>query len=59
MTFSISSILPITDITWFKTSATGDRIAIVVDEDGKFSGGNLSDPSLTINNITKSDVCQN
>jgi hypothetical protein len=27
----------------------------VVDVDGKFSGGTLSDPSLTINNIVKSD----
>jgi len=27
----------------------------VVDVDGKFSGGTLSDPSLTINNIAKSD----
>jgi hypothetical protein len=36
-------------------SATGDKIAIVVGEDGKFCGGTLSDPSLTINNIAKSD----
>jgi len=27
----------------------------VVSVDGKFSGGTLSDPSLTINNIVKSD----
>jgi hypothetical protein len=27
---SISNILAITDITWFKTSATGNTIAIVV-----------------------------
>jgi hypothetical protein len=52
---SISNILAITDITWIKTSATGDKIAIVVGEDGKFFGGTLSDPSLTINNIAKSD----
>ena len=38
-----------------KRSATGDTITIVVSEDGKFSGGTLSDPSLTINNIAKSD----
>jgi hypothetical protein len=46
---------PTPDISWIKTSATGDQIAIVVGEDGKFSGGTLSDPSLTINNIAKSD----
>ena len=27
----------------------------MVDVNGKFSGGTLSDPSLTINNIVKSD----
>jgi hypothetical protein len=47
--------LAVTDITWTKTSATGDKIAIVVGVDGKFSGGTLSDLSLTINNIAKSD----
>jgi hypothetical protein len=55
ITCSISSISDITDISWIKTSATGDKIAIVVGEDGKFSGGTLSDPSLTINGIAKSD----
>ena len=51
----MSGISDIADISWIKTSATGDKIAIVVGEDGKFSGGTLSDPSLTINNIAKSD----
>jgi hypothetical protein len=51
----MSGISDIADISWIKTSATGDKIAIVVGEDGKFSGGTLSDPSLTINNIDKSD----
>ena len=55
ITCSISDISDITGITWIKTSATGDKIAIVVGEDGKFSGGTVSDPSLTINNIAKSD----
>jgi hypothetical protein len=44
ITCSISGISDITGITWIKTSATGDKIAIVVGEDGKFSGGTLSDP---------------
>ena len=55
ITCSISGISDITGITWIKTSATGDKIAIVVGEAGKFSGGTLSEPSLTINNISKSD----
>jgi hypothetical protein len=38
-----------------RTSAVGYEIAKVVGVDGKFSGGTLSDPSLTINNIAKSD----
>ena len=33
----------------------GNEIVIVVGVDGKFSGGTLSDPSLTINNFAKSD----
>ena len=56
ITCSISSISDITGITWIKRSATGDTITIVVCEDGKFSGGTLSDPSLTINNITRSNT---
>ena len=52
---SISSISDITDITWIKTTAVGYEIVNVVGVDGKFSGGTLSDPSLTINNIVKSD----
>jgi hypothetical protein len=51
----MSSISDNADISWIKTSATGDKIAIVVGKDGKFSGGTLSDASLTINNIAKSD----
>jgi hypothetical protein len=47
--------LAITDITWIKTTAVGYEIVNVVDVDGKFSGGTLSDPSLTINNIVNSD----
>jgi hypothetical protein len=54
-TCSVSSILVVTDITWIKTTASGNEIVIVVGVDGKFSGGTLSDPSLTINNIAKSD----
>ena len=38
-----------------KKNAAGNEIVIVVGVDGKFSGGTLSDPSLTINNIAKSD----
>jgi hypothetical protein len=52
ITCSISSI---SDITWIKTTAVGYEIVNVVGVDGKFSGGTLSDPSLTINNIVKSD----
>jgi hypothetical protein len=33
----------------------GYEIVNVVGVDGKFSGGTISDPSLTINNIAKSD----
>ena len=55
ITCSISSISDITDITWIKTTAVGYEIVNVVDVDGKFSGGTLSDPSLTINNIVNSD----
>ena len=54
ITCSVSSILGVTDVTWIKTTASYDTI-INVCEDGKFSGGTLSDPSLTINNIVKSD----
>jgi hypothetical protein len=42
-------------LTWIKTTAVGNEIVNVVVVDGKFSGGTLSDPSLTINNIAKSD----
>ena len=45
----------ITDITWIKTTAADYEIVNVVSVDGKFSGGTLSDPSLTINKIAKSD----
>ena len=55
ITCSISSISEITDITWIKTTAVGYEIVNVVGVEGKFSGGTLSDPSLTINNIVKSD----
>jgi hypothetical protein len=41
ITCSISGISDITGITWIKTSATGDKMAIVVGEDGKFSGGKI------------------
>jgi hypothetical protein len=43
--------LGITDLTWIKKTAVGNEIVIVVGVDGKFSGGTLSDPSLTINNF--------
>ena len=52
---TITSISVITDVTWIKTTAVGNEIVKVVGVDGKFSGGTLSDPSLTINNIVKSD----
>jgi hypothetical protein len=52
---SVSSISVITDVTWIKTTAVGYEIVNVVGVDRKFSGGTLSDPSLTINNIAKSD----
>jgi hypothetical protein len=55
ITCSISSISDITDITWIKTTAVGYEIVNVVGVDGKFSVGTLSDPSLTIHNIVKSD----
>ena len=55
ITCSVSSISVITDVTWIKTTAVGNEIVSVVGVDGKFSGGTLSDPSLTINNIAKSD----
>jgi hypothetical protein len=42
-------------VTWIKTTAVGNEIVNVIGVDGKFSGGTLSDPSLTINNIVKSD----
>jgi len=51
----VTSISVITDVTWIKTTAVGYEIVNVVGVDGKFSGGTLSDPSLTINNIAKSD----
>jgi hypothetical protein len=55
ITCFVSSISVITDVTWIKTTAVGYEIVNVVGLDGKFSGGTLSDPSLTINNIAKSD----
>ena len=55
ITCSVSSISDITDVKWTKTTAVGNEIVNVVGVDGKFSGGTLSDPSLTINNIVKSD----
>ena len=58
ITCSVSSTSDITDLTWIKTTAVGYEIVNVVGVDGKFSGGTLSDdsdPSLTINNIAKSD----
>ena len=55
ITCSVSSIPVITDVTWIKTTAVGSEIVNVVGVDGKFSGGTLSDPSLTINNIAKLD----
>jgi hypothetical protein len=55
ITCSVSSISVITDLTWIKTTAVGYEIVNVVGVDGKFFGGTLSDPSLTINNIAKSD----
>ena len=55
ITCSVSSFSVITDVTWIKTTAVGNEIVNVVGVDGKFSGGTLSDPSLTINNIAKSD----
>ena len=51
---SVASVSVITDVTWI-CSAAGYEIVKVVGVDGKFSGGTLSDPSLTINNIAKSD----
>jgi hypothetical protein len=45
----------VTDLAWIKTTASGKEIVNVVGVDGKFSGGTLSDPSLKINNIVKSD----
>jgi hypothetical protein len=47
--------LVVTDLAWIKTTASGKEIVNVVGVDGKFSGGTLSDPSLKINNIGKSD----
>jgi hypothetical protein len=55
ITCSVSSIYDITDVTWIKTTAENYEIVNVVGVDGKFSGGTLCDPSLTINNIAKSD----
>ena len=55
ITCSVSSISVITDVTWIKITAVGNEIVNVVSVDRKFSGGTLSDPSLTINNIAKSD----
>ena len=51
----MQSISAITDVIWIKSTASSDTIVNVVGVDGKFSGGTLSDPSLTINNIAKSD----
>jgi hypothetical protein len=56
ITCSVQSISAISDITWIRTTAAGYEIVNVVGVDGKFTGGILSDPSLTINNIAKSDV---
>ena len=55
ITCSVSSISAITDVTWMKIIAVGNEIGNVVGVDGKFSGGTLSEPSLTIDNIAKSD----
>jgi hypothetical protein len=55
ITCFVSSISVITDVTWIKTTAVGYEIVNVVGVDGMFSGGTPSDPSLTINNIAKSD----
>jgi hypothetical protein len=51
----VSSISDITDVTWIKTTVVGNEIVNVAGVDGKFSGGTLSSPSLTINNIAKLD----
>ena len=55
ITCCVSSFLGITDLTWIKKTADGNELVIVVGVDGKFFGGTLSDPSLTINNFAKSD----
>ena len=55
ITCSVSSSSVITDVTWIKTTAVSYEIINVDDVDRKFSGGTLSNPSLTINNIVKSD----
>jgi hypothetical protein len=35
-------------VTWIKTTVVGNEIVNVAGVDGKFSGGTLSHPSLTI-----------
>jgi hypothetical protein len=55
ITCSVSSISAVTDLAWNKTTRAGNEIVNVVGVDGKFSGGTLDDPSLTINNIAISD----
>jgi hypothetical protein len=47
ITCSVSSISAVTDLAWIKTTASGKEIVNVVGVDGKFSGGTLSDPSLS------------
>ena len=47
--------MAVTDLEWIKKTASSKAIVNVVGVDGKFSGGTLSDPSLTINNFAKSD----
>ena len=57
ITCSVSSISVITDVTWIKTTAVGNEIVNVIGVDGKFSGGTLSDPSLTINSAFAGEEC--
>ncbi|KAK3107564.1 hypothetical protein FSP39_017383 [Pinctada imbricata] len=52
---SISSSLTVTTVTWQILNSQGTSSINVAASGGKYSGGSVSTPSLTINNVANSD----